>query len=76
MESQKHILDCKYNNIIQVKQSMVSQSVQVDKLYWSLQSSSQTPITIKYDKNVQANLIDEQPFIQPNSNDSFSSNEK
>ena len=76
MESQKHILDCKYNNIIQVKQSMVSQSIQVDKLYWSLQSSSQTPITIKYDKNVQANLIDEQPFIQPNSNDSFSSNEK
>ena len=50
---------------------MVSQGVQVDKLHWSTQCSSQTPITIKYDKNVEANLIDENPIIQSNLNDSF-----
>ena len=38
---------------------MTSQSIQVNKLHWAQQSSTQTQINVKYDKNFQTNLIDE-----------------
>ena len=61
LEASKHVVDCKYADLVKTKQSMVSTAVQVNKNHWSFSCATQTPIKVSYDQQVQADLVEHVP---------------
>jgi hypothetical protein len=59
MEIKQHLIQNKYDDLMRTKQSMVSSQSQTNSTQFTSQGSSQTQIIVKYDKQLQAALIDD-----------------